>query len=102
MRRFLLILLILLLPLRAVAGDAMAVSMAAVSSQAMPADCAMAAEDGGPASSVCCDCPLCVAVADLQPPAPTTLEGLGHAGRATETPSCLDAALRPSFKPPKR
>lgn len=103
--------MLLLLPLRALAGDAMTLEVAGSNAAgqveaAMPADCPMVAgsnhgvaSDEGPTS--CCDsCDLCVPLAE---PAAATV-GVSVSGQHVMRPapaiSALDVPPLPSIKPP--
>lgn len=110
-RRLILWLMVLLLPLRALAGDAMTVQM--VTSQApgqveaaMPADCPMvAAGDHGAASdeapSSCCNsCDLCLPLAEVVAVPAQATASAQHVMRPAPAVAALDVAPPPRVKPP--
>ena len=114
--RFLFIaLMLVLLPLRGWAGDAMGVNKAATavvqakmdsmtSQAAMPADCAMHAQsstdDAAAYSSNCDTCELCLAVANLTFATWTDMQQASHLAPLAADASFSNAARAVNLKPP--
>ena len=114
MRRFLLILFVLVLPLRAVAGDLMALAMAtmpadmpATEAPAMAPDCGMhhaapadhdSQGDADQTHYECCA--LCLPVAQLAAAAPLQRQDVAEAVPAASDASFLSAVLGRNLRPP--
>lgn len=110
MRRAFLIVLLLLLPLRGWAGDAMAVRMAtadlSTAVAAMPLDCpshAMvddAPHDAGHTDDVCQSCDLCLPFAYVGSADVVVLSAVGHRRPLLDGPGLSGVRLAPALKPP--
>ncbi|HEY0818934.1 MAG TPA: hypothetical protein VGD46_09165 [Rhizobacter sp.] len=111
MRRWLLLFLVVLMPLRAWAGDA--ISLHTASSQiaqvasAMPADCPMHAESssmaGGQVVGLACNaCDLCLPLAELAAVDIDARAPARHVMRAAPCAASLGVAPAPGLKPPIR
>ena len=103
--------MMLLLPLRALAGDAMTLQMVGSTASgqveaAMPADCPMvAAADHGATSdeapSSCCNaCDLCLPLAEPAAAPTETVAPAQHVMRPAPAVAALKVAPFPSVKPP--
>jgi len=113
MRRLILIVMIVLLPLRSWAGDLMGVEMAMsgtvpVLASAMPADCPMLAAgtaeaDGGktpPGMGCCTSCELCIPFTELMSSKLDVVTFAAHAKPLTGLADFQSAAPAPTLKPP--
>ena len=112
-RRYLLLLMIVFLPLRAWAGDSMAIEMATTAlfaghaeASAMPPACPMHAEVSAPADAgetgmeACSSCDLCLPIAETTEPSMQVVAFANHVKRALRDAASLSAPPAPSFKPP--
>jgi hypothetical protein len=113
-RRYLILLMIVFLPLRAWAGDAMAIEMAGTTfsihaeASATPPGCPMHAEpsaamdaDAGDAAELACSsCDLCLPIAEVAEPALQVVAFADHVKRALPGASFLSVLPAPSVKPP--
>jgi hypothetical protein len=111
MRRWLLLFLVVLMPLRAWAGDAMSLQMAgsqiAQVVSAMPADCPMHADasseaEGQLAGLACNACDLCLPLAEVAAVDIDARAPIGHVMRAAPGAASLGVAPAPGLKPPIR
>ena len=113
MRRYLVLLMIVFLPLRGWAGDFMAIEMATTASfaghteaSATPPGCPMHAEPsaaldaGDAAKEACSSCDLCLPIAETTEPSMQVVAFADHVKRALRGAVSLSAPRAPSFKPP--
>ncbi len=117
MRRWFILLMVVLLPLRGWAGDLMSVQMAAMNAPAhalaaMPVDCAMhlgahASDDGesspahpGGGMKGCSSCALCLPLAELASGSVEAVSLAAHRQPLMMQAAFVSASLAPAVEPP--